>query len=141
MAILLQRPDDARARPSSLLKKDEDYAKVFSVDIPVDVYRVCAFIVKRVDAILRSNMILDASERNNLRFHIFMRVAAMAAGKKSPNAAEIAAIDVNSLCDHGIGLSVVAVKGLYDGLGGGDHVAKGSKLVEAVKNEVVDALS
>ncbi|HSA64550.1 MAG TPA: AIPR family protein [Nitrospira sp.] len=29
MAILLQRPDAARARPSSLLKKDEDYGKVY----------------------------------------------------------------------------------------------------------------
>ena len=42
MSILLQRPDDARARPSSLLKKDDDYSSVFSTSIPIGVYRVCA---------------------------------------------------------------------------------------------------
>jgi hypothetical protein len=140
MAILLQRPDDARARPSSLLKKDEDYVKVFSLDIPVDVYKVCAFVVKRVDAILRSDGTLDASERNNLRFYISMRVAAIAAKKKSPNAIDIAAIDVASLSDIAIGLSAVAVKAMYDGLGGGDYVAKGSKFVEVVKNEIAASL-
>lgn len=140
MAILLQRPDDARARPSSLLKKDEDYAKVFSLDIPVDVYRVCASVVKRVDAILRSNVTLDASERNNLRFYISMRVAAMAAKKTSPKAVDIAAIDVGSIGDDVIGLSVVAIKELYANLGGGDHVAKGSRLVEAVKSEITATL-
>jgi hypothetical protein len=136
MAILLQRPDDARARPSSLLKKDEDYAKVFSVDIPIDVYRVCAGIVKHVDNVLRSDVDLDASLRSNLRFYVAMRVAALAAGKASPTATEIAAVDTGTITDADIAASVTAVKALYDAIGGGDHVAKGPNLVEQVKAEI-----
>lgn len=136
MAILLQRPDDARARPSSLLKKDEDYAKVFSVDIPIDVYRVCAGILKHVDNVLRSDVSLDASLRSNLRFYVAMRVAALAAGKASPTATEIAAVDTGTITDADIAVSVTAVKALYDAMGGGDHVAKGPNLVEQVKAEI-----
>jgi hypothetical protein len=35
MAIVLQRPDTARARPSSLLKKNEDYERLFSLSHPI----------------------------------------------------------------------------------------------------------
>ena len=38
MAVLLGRPNDARARPSTLLKRQEDYERVFSEDYPLDVY-------------------------------------------------------------------------------------------------------
>lgn len=136
MAILLQRPDDARARPSSLLKEDADYAMVFSLDLPIDVYRVCASIVKRVDSALREDANLDARERNNLRFYIAMRVAALAAGNSSPSAADLAEIDLNQIPDAEISDSLAAVKAAYDALGGEDRVAKGSQLVESVKGQL-----
>ncbi len=136
MSILLQRPDDARARPSSLLKKDEDYGMVFSTSIPISVYRVCAIIVRTIDAQMRSDATLDARERNNLLFYVAMRVAAIAAGKKAPGASDIAAIDTTSIGEEAIRKSLAAVKALYDSLGGGDQVAKGGKLVEMLKTEI-----
>lgn len=140
MAVLLQRPDDARARPSSLLKKDTDYEMVFSTKLPIEIYRVSASIVKKVDALLRVGASLDARERNNLRFYVAMRVAALAAGKSSPSPAELAAIDLDKITDDGIRTSLAAVKSAYDALGGGDRVAKGPDLVEAVKNELTAAI-
>lgn len=41
MAILLQRPDTARARPSSLIRRDEEYQRLFSTTHPIEVYRAC----------------------------------------------------------------------------------------------------
>jgi hypothetical protein len=38
MAIALQRPNDARAHPSSLLKRNEDYEKVFNRSYPIALY-------------------------------------------------------------------------------------------------------
>ena len=35
MAILLRSPDTARARPSSLLKNDDDYVRVFDSSYPI----------------------------------------------------------------------------------------------------------
>ena len=40
MAILLGRPNDARARPSTLLKRDEDYERVFSSSYPLESFMV-----------------------------------------------------------------------------------------------------
>lgn len=140
MAILLQRPDDARARPSSLLKEDEDYAKVFSPDLPIELYRVCASIVKRVDASLRANDDLDSRERNNLRFYIAMQVAALAADKAVPKASELAALDVDAITDEDIQASFEAVKAVYDDLGGDDRTAKGKDLVASVKDQLETAI-
>lgn len=136
MAILLQRPDYARARPSSLLKEDENYAKVFSVDLPINIYRVCASIVKRVDVALRSKDDLDTRERNNIRFHVAMKVAAFATGKAAPKASELAALDVDAITEEDIEACFVAVKAAYDDLGGDDRVAKGKDLVAAVKDQI-----
>lgn len=136
MAILLQRPDDARARPSSLLKKDEDYTKVFSTSIPIGVYRVCATIVRMVDSLMRADAVLDARERNNVLFYVAMRVAAISTEKKEPVAADVATIDLSLVDEDAIRTSLAAVKLLYDGMGGGDQVAKGGQLVEALKAEI-----
>ena len=38
MAMGLSRPDNSRARPSSLLKRDDDYRKIFSPQLPLQVY-------------------------------------------------------------------------------------------------------
>lgn len=133
MAILLQRPDDARARPSSLLKEDADYKMVFSLDLPIDIYRVCALIVKRVDAFLRANDDLDSRERNNLRFYIAMLSAVIATGKDTPKALDLVGLNVDAITNDNIQVCFQAVKTTYDDLGGGDRVAKGRELVSAAK--------
>ncbi len=68
--------------------------------------------------------------------YVAMRVAAIAAGKKSPSAADIAAIDPTRITDEVISKSIDSIKKAYEGLGGGDRVAKGSELVDQVKNEI-----
>lgn len=140
MSILLQRPDDARARPSSLLKKDDDYLKVFSLALPIDVYRVCAFLVKKVDTLLRANGTLDARERNNLRFYVAMHVAALAVGQPAPSASQIAALKVDAVDDTAISSSIAEVRKIYTDLGAGDHVAKGTVMIDDVKAHIMHAL-
>ena len=38
IAIKLAKPDDTRARPSSIFADDKEYAKVFSHKIPLELY-------------------------------------------------------------------------------------------------------
>ena len=38
MAIVLRQPDNARARPSSLIKRDDDYHRLFSPSYPIEIY-------------------------------------------------------------------------------------------------------
>jgi hypothetical protein len=37
MAVVLRRPDTARARPSSLIKRDEEYLRLLNPDYPIEV--------------------------------------------------------------------------------------------------------
>ena len=52
MAIVLRRPDDARARPSSLLTSDQDYNQVFSPKHPMDLYYICAVAMRKIEAFM-----------------------------------------------------------------------------------------
>ena len=72
MAIGLSRPDDARARPSSLLKTDVNYKTIFSKDIPLAVYLWAAKVQKTVDTFLQAKT--STAERTNLRFHLSMLI-------------------------------------------------------------------
>jgi hypothetical protein len=73
MAILLREPDNARARPTSLIKRQSDYERVFSESTTLDVYFKCAKIMKRLDSFLRGDFpVYSEQEKNNLKFHIAM---------------------------------------------------------------------
>lgn len=73
MAMALGQPDYARARPSSLLKSDSDYRRVFSDKTELPVYLWLARVQRQVDEYLQS--ISDPAVRSlhtNLRFHLAM---------------------------------------------------------------------
>lgn len=73
MAMALGRPDDARARPSSLLKSDSDYRRVFSDRTKLPVYLWLARAQRQVDEYLQSTAApLSRSEYTNLHFHLAM---------------------------------------------------------------------
>ena len=73
MAIILREPDNARARPTSLIKRQTDYERVFSESTTLEVYFKCAKIMKNVDNFLRCDFqVFSDQEKNNLKFHIGM---------------------------------------------------------------------
>lgn len=136
MAIVLKRPDTARARPSSLLKKNEDYEKVYSPDYPIQLYYVCAEAMRRVEAFLKSpGCILPAKDRNNLRYYVAMQVVGTLAGSNLPAPGTVAKVDIAKLDDTKIEASLAIVKVEYDALGASDQVAKGPALLKALAPE------
>lgn len=56
MAIVLIEPDVARARPSSIIKKDSDYKRVFKSSFKMDMYLFCAKTMKQVDLFISSTI-------------------------------------------------------------------------------------
>ena len=90
MAMGLSRPDNSRARPSSLLKRDEDYKKIFSSSVPLTVYLWLAKSQKAVDAFLASEAAnATTQERTNLRFHLAMVAAATLLGRRVYDPAQL----------------------------------------------------
>lgn len=90
MAIGLSRPDDARARPSTLLNNEADYDAVFSTSLSLDVYLWIATVQRRVDSLLLTEGVgADASTRTNTRFYISSYLVTKALGSQIYNPSQL----------------------------------------------------
>ncbi len=136
MAVILQRPDDARARPSSLIKKDEDYIQIFSPDFPIAIYLVAAKITKTTHSYLRSRDDLAPKDRTNLLFYIAMVVSAVLTQKAVPKIKDLAALDPTKIDWATAQEGAAIVEPIYKSLGGNDQVSKGPNLLAALKTVV-----
>ena len=141
MAIVLTRPDTARARPSSLLKKDSDYRRVFDPSHPIGLYYACAEGMRRVERFLKQSGLLAPKDRTNLRFFVGMHAVLSTTGESSPSSAVLSRINLDLLDDSCIGASLSRVQDEYMRLGGTDQVAKGPALRDAVVESIVGSVS
>lgn len=80
MAIGLGRPNDARARPSTLLNNATDYRSLFTEKVPLETYFWIASTQRRVDSALLSDS--DPYVRSNLRYHVSSYLAVKAYGAR-----------------------------------------------------------
>ena len=136
MAVALQRPDSARARPSSLLKDDNTYKMVFSEDHALQLYAVCVLMMKRVDAHLRLEAIgLNRKDQTNLRFYVAMLAAFGLAEGKPLKPKVVAALVLEKLTDADLNQALTRAQKGYAELGSSDQAAKGSDLVKLLKPE------
>jgi hypothetical protein len=55
IAILLGRPNDARARPSSLLNTPEGYKSIFPENADLKFFAFCAETIRKVESYLTTN--------------------------------------------------------------------------------------
>ncbi|VWC86521.1 hypothetical protein BLA18112_03010 [Burkholderia lata] len=140
MSIVLQRPDDARARPSSLIKKDEDYNLIFNSTLPIQIYLIAATIVKTAQSCLRSRDGLAPKDRNNLLFYTTMHASAVLAGVSAPTPDQLANIKIDSISDDIMNSSIIAAEEIYRELGANDQAAKGTQFLMALKKNLAEKL-
>ena len=131
MAIALQRPESARARPSSLLKDENNYKTVFSKDHPIQLYVICALMMKPVDSYLRKEA-LNRKDQTKLRFYVAMLTAMKLADGKPLTPRTIARLPLDKLIESQLVHSFAKAKSAYKALGGSDQVAKGAELVKVL---------
>lgn len=73
MAIVLREPDNARARPSSLIKREDDYRRVFKESLGLAIYFYCAKAMRRIDAFIKSEVAqYSMRDKSDLKFHSAM---------------------------------------------------------------------
>lgn len=68
LAIVLAKPDDARARPGDYLSDDTQYEKVFNDHAKVEIYPWAIRAQKLVDGFLLASSGMTTSEKNDSRF-------------------------------------------------------------------------
>jgi hypothetical protein len=146
-AIVLQRPSDARARPSSLLKDDADYRDIFSVGYSLGTFYNSILIMRRVEDYLRTaDLSITASEKNDIKFHVATAVGAMLVNRAHPTAAQVAAAAVDTISDELLkrasGIVLNSVSSLKPSLGDDmDRIAKSPQMQRAIVDGVAAAVT
>ena len=129
-AIVLQRPDDARARPTSVVTAH--YRQLFSKSAPIEMYVKCAQAMKRVEEFL-DGLSIDRSRQNNLRFYVAMTACARVLRSASPRRDRVARLDVAAFTDDFLQHVYDEVNALYEAAGGNDRAAKGPAVLSGLR--------
>lgn len=128
MSIVLGEPDNARARPSSLLKRPDDYERIFNDEYPIHVYYVSIYILKRVESYLKNIFPVDRRNRNNILFYVCREAAKRVTGQKHPDIRDISRINIDDITDDILKDESLRVMKIYKKLGGNDQIAKSPQI-------------
>lgn len=129
MACALTEPANARARPSSLIKSEDAYKRIFNPYYPLDIYLKCPIVVQTVqDTLKNSGNENYQKHANNILFYVATLWMLQQSGVPHPSIQQIAGIDISKLSTESILLVTSDVWDRYSRLGGTDQVAKGGDL-------------
>ena len=132
IAILLQKPDYARARPSTILVNDDHYKKLYIDNDNLLVFYNAAIVGRKVNTFLKSTVEYTNVVRGDILFYVVFYVTAKLVGKTVIESNDLAGIDINLINDDLIKFSSKVIHEIYFELGGTSKIAKGPKLIKDV---------
>jgi hypothetical protein len=137
-AIVLQQPNDARARPTTLA--DKSYKKLFAESHPISLYPKCAQIMKRVDSYI-DGIGLSQGSKLNIVFYLGMYVTCVVLKSVKPKPPKIQSLDMTLLTDDILNECYTWISEKFKELGGNDTTAKGPNLVKALREQIISQLA
>lgn len=143
VAILRGQPDFSRAGPSTLIKLDDQYRHIFSLDYPIELFLVCARAMKTIDRILvQLDISTPIEEKRNFRFHVATVAAWTNAGNRQFGPNKVLELGLDNLDEAGVMYSLEHVMWAYtphrDRGQTADVVAKSSDFVEDLAKRFVE---
>lgn len=132
MAIMLLKPNSARARPSTLINSDAEYKKIFSLDKPIDIYLKAIQIMKSVETYLKPENCVIQLERKtitNIKFYVAMVASINIAGSSQEIEKKLSDLPNVDISTEILSHSLQHVLDVFNNLGATDQVAKGSDFV------------
>lgn len=135
MSIYLQRPDDARARPKSLLTDKDVYPKLFADSHNRDLFVACISIDRQVHGFLAETTIEEAKltrdEQRNIRYYVDSIVGCELLRRFVPDAESIASVVaqcVGPLPAEMLQYAATTAMSIYRQEGGTDNAAKNKNM-------------
>lgn len=132
ISLVLQRPDYARARPSTLLTKDETYEALYERNQDLDVFFHAAKLGKTVEFSLKCSQIYSQAQINDILFYVLYYSVAKQVDKLDITATDIKKLDLSVFTNKFILESAEYVFSKYEELGGNSKVAKGAELIKSL---------
>lgn len=138
MSILHQKPDYARARPSTLIKNDTDYKGIFDSQIPIQLYYKAIALHQTIETEIKNfnSPKLTRIQIGDIKFHVSMYAAGKILKLLHPTLQVLSEIDLNNLTKEIIHESIENVYLVYDMMGGNNAVAKGKDFVKEVLEQL-----
>jgi hypothetical protein len=136
IAVLLQSPNDSRARPSTLLTSDERYEKLYNPDQNLDVFYNSAKIGRQIEIVIKRDLALELSKISDIKFYVLFSIFAKLVKKIDITVKDIVSIDISTVNDDFIIQTANDVLKIYEQLGGNDKVAKGPELIKELKDKL-----
>jgi hypothetical protein len=137
VAIMLQRPDDARARPGAYLSKDEKYKQVFGADShSLVIYVRCTKLMRRVDSYMARKPELTKGDRRNIRYYVAAMLACNETGAIPPDPTKVAAIETDRISEDALERAFITVWLKFQKLGPTDKIAKGPELLKKLTTDL-----
>ncbi len=133
MSLLLQKPNYARARPSTLLNDEESYKELYVIHSDLDVYYKCALLGKKVEQKIRDAEGLSTTAKSDILFYVLYYTVASFLGKSAISVNDIKGLNCGEITDENIIEAIRNVNEKFVELGGTSMVAKGSSLVVGLK--------
>jgi len=142
MGALQQKPDYARARPSTIIKNNVDYEYIFNASIPIELYFKLIYIQQAVEATLKNYNCpkLTRPQIGDIKFHVSMYAVGKLTKTIKPKAQDIADIFLDDLTNE---IKIEAIENtfiVYETMGGTNAVAKGKEFVKEVLEQLQDNL-
>ncbi|TDQ28695.1 AIPR family protein [Tenacibaculum caenipelagi] len=140
--IYNQKPDYARARPSTLIKNNSDYQNIFKDNLSLEMYHKGILIQKKVEILLKEydSPKLSRPQIGDIKFHVAMYVTAILCDIIKPTSEDIGKIDISKMTDEIVKNAIQNTYIVYDAMGGTNSVAKGNEFVKEVLEQVQNEL-
>lgn len=139
ISVLMQKPDYARARPSSLLDDESSYNQLFSSNTPLSVFYLLSHFGKKIEEICRNIEGLESNQSSDIKFHLLYAVIALTVKNHKPNISKIENITEDSIIES-IPRALEITKELYLSNGANNKTAKSPRfkeeLIKAIKEEI-----
>lgn len=139
-SVLLQ-PNNARARPSTLINDNTRYEQIFNNQYSLSLYLNSYLILKKCTEILKSHDFKSKRDFNNVIYHTAMAVVlklAIADGKRSNIPKFVSDFDISRIDSDFFNPVFALVWDEYNKLGGDDTTAKGTDFVENIVKSLED---
>ena len=133
ISTLMQKPDFARARPSTLLEDDDSYSKLFHKNNDLNTYYTIVKLGREIEERLKSSKKFATSEMADIKFYILYAACCLMTNSLYPNNGMVSKLSSGDLTDEIYNFSLGITFDLYKDLGGTNKVAKSPKLLDALK--------
>ena len=135
IAVLLGKPNYSRARPSTLLTNDEYYDPLYKGDIEISIYYFIVIWANQIKQYLKTCGLYDTTQQGDMLFYILYYSFAKENNTANISTNNIKSMNIDSLSEEKIITYTEHIFNLYQSQGGNSKAAKGSAIIELLKNE------